>query len=414
MGFIRGFKRRRTADPEVAQKASAAGHLTVQLGQNQPQFTPRRYDRLADEGYLKNVIVYRCIRLIAQNVAAVPWQVKQGRGPHKTVLEDHPLAALLKRPNPTQSYAEFVESVCGFMLIAGNSYIEAVAPEDAAPRELWVLRPDRMQVIPGKQGIPKAYRYSVDGQYLDYPVDAVTGKTPLLHLKAFHPLNDWYGMSPLEAAAYSIDQHNEAAKWNTGLLQSSGRPSGALIYKPGGEGQDSLTDEHRQTLKAELEAYYQGGNNAGRPMVLEGGLDWREMALSPKDMDWTAGKDLAAREIALAFNVPPQLVGIEGSLTYANFEQARLAFYDDAVLPLMDHIRDELNNWLAPVFGPDISLDYNRNAIEALAPRREKIWNRVKDADFMTLNEKRASLGLSPLKEAAADRLAESSEKRGP
>lgn len=390
----------KTSKPEV--KASAA--LTVELGRNQPQFTPRRYDRLADEGFARNVIAYRCIKLIAQNAASIPWRIIKGG----EVMQDHPLADLLKRPNPLQGQSEFIEAVTGFLLIAGNCYIEAVGPDDAEPNELWCLRPDRMQVVPGGQGMPTAYRYTSGGGQHDFKVDAINGLSPVLHLKSFHPLNDWYGMSPLEAAAYSIDQHNEAAKWNTALLQSSGRPSGALVYNPNNkDGYDSLTDEQRQTLKTELENYYQGARHAGRPMVLEGGLDWREMSLSPKDMDWSAGKDMAAREIALAFHVPPQLVGIDGSLTYANFEQARLAFFDDAVLPLADHIRDELNVWLAPRFGDDIKLEYDRNAIEALAPRREKIWSRIQKADFMTVNEKRAALGLPRLNDVTADRLAD-------
>jgi HK97 family phage portal protein len=150
-------------------------------------------------------------------------------------------------------------------------------------------------------------------------------------------------------------------------------------------------------LKSELENFFSGAGNAGRPLVLEGGLDWREMSLSPKDMDWLAGKDVSAREIALAFAVPPQLVGIEGSLTFANFEQARLALFDDAILPLIDHVKDELNHWLAPRFGDDIRIDYDIDKIEAYAERREKTWKRISAAGFLTVNEKRAALSLPPV-----------------
>jgi HK97 family phage portal protein len=255
-----------------------------------------------------------------------------------------------------------------------------------------------MRVIPGHQGIPQAYRYHTGGQAIDFPVDALDGHGPVLHLKSFHPLDDWYGMSPLEAAAASIDQHNDAGRWNAALLQSSGRPSGALVYKPPhSDAAGTLTDEQRQSLKSELEAFFSGSENAGRPLVLEGGLDWREMSITPKDMDWLAGKDVSAREIALAFHVPPQLIGIDGSLTFANFEQARLALFDDAVIPLLDHVKDELNHWLCPRYGADISLDYDIDRIEAFAPRREKTWARISAADFMTVNEKRTALGLPAL-----------------
>lgn len=379
-------------------KASQSAPLMVQWGTGQPRFTPRQYDQLAREGYQKNVIAYRCIRLVSQNAATVPWVVYQGKGANRMRLEDHPLATLLQSPNPMQGGAELFEALYGFYLIAGNSYLEAVGTAGQKPGELWTLRPDRMRVIPGSHGLPSAYRYQVGGQAVDYSVDGFSGASPVLHIKTFHPLDDWYGMSPLEAAAASIDQHNDAARWNTALLQSSGRPSGALVYKPAHpDNAATLTDEQRQSLKNELEAFFQGPENAGRPLVLEGGLDWRDMSFSPKDMDWLAGKDISAREIALAFHVPPQLIGIQGSLTFANFEQARLALYDDAVIPLLDHVKDELNKWLCPQFGDDLCLDYDMDAIEAFAPRREKTWARIRDADFMTVNEKRRALGMPPL-----------------
>ncbi|MDD9901056.1 MAG: phage portal protein [Alphaproteobacteria bacterium] len=373
------------------EKSSRTAPLLVQFGARQPRFTPREYGQLAAEAYQKNVIAYRAIRLVSQNAAMVPWIVYKG----KKKLEDHPLAALLRRPNPMQGGAELFGAIYGFHLIAGNSYIEAVGPEGVAPRELWTLRPDRMRVVPGTSGVPEGYRYQVGGKHVDYPVDSLTGQGRCLHVKSFHPLDDWYGMSPLEAAAFSIDQHNDAAKWNAALLQSSGKPSGALVYRPPHpDSPDVLTQEQRQALKDELENFYTGAANAGRPLVLEGGLDWREMSLSPKDMDWLSGKDVSAREIALAFHVPPQLIGIEGSLTFSNMEQARLALYDDAVLPMLDHFKDELNNWLAPMFGDDITIGYDPDAIDALAPRRERIWSRISAADFMTMEEKREALGL--------------------
>lgn len=391
MQLFNFLKRRET-------KSSRSSALLVPFGVAEAKFTPRQYDQLAAEAYQRNVVAYRCIRLVSQNAAAVPWQVFKGKGNNKTRADDHALLQLLDNPNPVESGASLFEAVYGFYLIAGNSYVEAVGPKDGAPMELWSLRPDRMKIVPGRQGVPGAYRYAVNGETVEYRADALTGRADILHLKAFHPLDDWYGMSPLEAAAFSIDQHNEAAKWNAALLQSSGRPSGALIYKPAHpEALDTLTDEQRDRLKDEIERYFSGAKNAGRPMVLEGGLDWRDMSLTPKDMDWLAGKDVSAREIALAFNVPPQLIGIEGSLTFANFEQARLSLFDDAVLPLLDRMKDALNAWLCPRFGDDISVSFDIDAVEALAPRREKTWARIAAADFMTAEEKRAALGLPAL-----------------
>jgi HK97 family phage portal protein len=385
-------------------KGSSAGPLLVRWGGAQPRFTPRAYAQLADEGYRRNVIAYRAVSLVSRCAAAVPWTLHR----NGARLLSHPLLDLLHRPNPGQGGAELFGALFAFHLISGNAFLEAVSPLGAdpaasnkrpPPRELWALRPDRMSIIPGAHGTPQSYRYSVDGTSVDFPVDLLTGRARVLHVRTFHPLDDWYGLSPLEAAAVSVDQHNDAAKWNASLLQSGGRPSGALVYRPPHpESPDALSPEQRSALKEELERFFTGADNAGRPLVLEGGLDWREMSISPKDMDWLAGKDVSAREIALAFHVPPQLIGISDSLTYANMEQARLALYDDAVLPLLDQFRDALNNWLAPMFGPDLVLGPDLDGVEALAPRREKTWARVAAADFLTADEKRTMVGLGKVR----------------
>jgi len=389
----------RTKDNHVQEtKRSKTSNMMMKYHAAGPIFTPRRYDRLADEGYMKNNIVHRCVKLIAQNAASVPWKLYRVEQGKKTALLEHDLLTLLQKPNPMQGQAEFFENIFSYYLIAGNSYIEAVGPDGARPFELWSLRPDRMRILAGRNAVPHAYRYEVNGQYHDFKINDMTGDAPILHLKSFHPLDDYYGASALEAAAYSIDQHNEASKWNTSLLQNAARPSGALIYNPKDASMsDRLTDEQRETLKTELEYYHQSADHAGSVMVLEGGLDWRDMSLSPKDMDWLAGKDVSARDIAMAFHVPPQLVGVEGSMTYANFEQARLALYDDAILPLLKHVRDELNKWLTVKFDTNLMLDFDLDQIEALAPRRERVWKRVQGASFMTINEKRQVLGLSAI-----------------
>src|SRR6185369_7877281 len=138
------------------------------------------------------------------------------------------------------------EALYTHRLIAGNAYLHAIGPRDGAPLELHVLRPDRVAVIPGSGGVPKAYRYTIDTKSVDVPVDAISGQSRILHVKNFHPLDDWYGLSPMEAAAYSIDQHNQCGAWNQALLQNGARPSGALMVKAG-EGQPGNLSEMQYT-----------------------------------------------------------------------------------------------------------------------------------------------------------------------
>jgi HK97 family phage portal protein len=132
-------------------------------------------------------------------------------------------------------------------------------------------------------------------------------------------------------------------------------------------------------------------------MVLEGGLDWKPMSLTPKDMEFIATKHVAAREIALAFGVPPMLLGIPGDNTFANYAEANRTFWRQTVLPLVQRSAEALTNWLRPAFGKDVRLGFDSDAIEALSTEREALWARVGAADFITRDEKRAAVGYAPL-----------------
>ncbi|HUY68249.1 MAG TPA: phage portal protein [Alphaproteobacteria bacterium] len=406
MRFIDRVTQLLRADHAKAEKASRAGPLVAWSSVGQPKWTPRRYDALAEEGFRKNVIAYRCVMQIATSASSVPWLLYDGDGGE---ADTHPLLDLLRHPNPMQDGIGFIESIYAYLEIAGNAYIEAVRPDSGgAPVELYALRPDRMKVIPGKSGLPEGYQYEVAGQVTKWPADPLTGASNILHLKTFHPLDDWYGMAPLEAALLSIDQHNAAGAWNQALLNQGARPSGALVFAPK-EGPATLTDQQVLRLREELGTVYQGSRNAGRPLILEGGLDWREMSLSPKDMDWLGGRNVAARDIALAFGVPAQLIGIPDAQTYANVAEARLALYEETVLPLLTRVIAGFDHWLTPMFDENLCLDYDPDGISALAVKRDVQWTKLQNADYLTVNEKREAVGYGPL--AGGDVLAPSGGK---
>lgn len=362
-----------------------------------PVWTNREYNKFSDEGFIKNVVANRSITMIAKGASSVKWQLFYRNDSDEVIeLKNHPLLTLLNHPNPCMSGAEFFEMVYSHKLISGNSFVQSVRPSGGRPEELYALRPDRVQVIAGKGCLPEGYRYTVGDTVKTFPVNKVTGQSDILHMKNFHPLNDWYGLSSIEPAAYSIDQHNQAAQWNQALLQNGARPSGALIVKGGDKGDGSyLSDNQYNHLKGQIDDMYSGAANAGRPMLLEGGLEWREMSLSPKDMDFIETKNSAARDIALAFGVPPQLLGIQGDNTYNNMAEARLSLWEQTILPLLDNMASALNNWLVPQYGEQgLKVTYNVNAISALALRREALWKRVNDATFLTESEKREIVGV--------------------
>ncbi len=379
----------------VEAKASRTAKLIAWTTGGQPVWTPRDLAALAREGFAKNAIVYRAVRMIAEAAASVPLFLFEG----EREVDAHPLLDLLARPNPMQCGPDLLEAWYGHLMVAGNAYLEAVSVGSTV-RELHALRPDRMKVVPGADGWPQAYDYTVGGQTVRFEQET-GGVRPILHMALFHPLNDHYGLSPLEPAATAVDLHNAAGAWNKALLDNSACPSGALVYSAK-EGQ--LSPEQFDRLKAELEASFQGAKNAGRPLLLEGGLDWKAMAFSPKDMDFISAKHVAAREVALALGVPPMLLGIPGDNTYSNYAEANRSFWRQTVLPLVNRTAKALSAWLAPGFAGTASapargfeLRPDLDAIEALSTEREALWERVRQSDFLTVNEKRAAVGYGAL-----------------
>jgi HK97 family phage portal protein len=372
-----------------SQKASATSTLFAVHNTGQPVWSPRDYAAFAREGYARNPVVYRAVRMIAEGAASVPVRLFE----NGAEVSDHPLLDLLAQPNAAACGPDMLEDWYGYLMLAGNAYMEAVSV-GGAPRELHVLRPDRMKIVPGSDGWPEAYEYSANGLTVRFRQSPEEGVRPILHMALFNPSNDYYGMSPIEAAATAVDLHNAASGWNKALLDNAARPSGALIYGAGG---GHMTEEQFARLKGELEANYQGAVNAGRPMLLEGGLDWKTMSLSPAEMDFIQAKHAAAREIALALGVPPMLLGIPGDNTYANYAEANRVFWRQTVLPLVSRTLKALSGWLGSQFGGGLELRAAADKVDALSGDRAALWDRLQRVDFLTVDEKRAAVGYGPL-----------------
>jgi HK97 family phage portal protein len=363
----------------LTTKSSAPSSIVALHTAGRPQWTPLNYAALAKTGFAGNVVGYRSVRMVAEAAASIPLLLYVGG----KEVSSHPLLTLLQRPNAMQTGREWLESLFAYLMVAGNAYAELVTLDDI-PRELFALRPDRMQVVPSRAGWPEAYEYSVGGQSVRMPREHV------LHVKMFNPVDDYYGLSPLEAAARSIDTHNAASAWNKAMLDNAARPSGALVFA---SGDGSLTAEQFDRLKAELENTYQGAANAGRPMILEGGLDWKEMGFSPKEMEFIEAKNIASREIALAFGVPPMLLGIPGDNTYANYAEANRVLWRQTVVPLACRMAEGLAQLLQPYESDVLKFVPDLDQVEALAPDRDALWKRVNDAAFLSVDEKRAAVG---------------------
>lgn len=386
------FLRRSERKPD-ATKTSAAGGLTTAAigygGAGRIAWSGRDTVSLTRNGFQGNPVIFRSVKMISEAAAALPLVLASTGGR----MESHPVLDLITRPNPGQGRAELLEALFGQLLLTGDGYLEAVGDE-GMPFELHVLRSERMSVVPGDDGWPVGYIYSVGAR--KHQFDVIDGRSPICHVKCFHPQDDHYGLSPIHAAASAMDVHNSASRWSKSLLDNAARPSGAIVYQ-GGDGM--LAPEQYDRLVTEMETHHQGARNAGRPMLLEGGLDWKPMGFSPSDMEFQKTKEAAARDIALAFGVPPMLLGIPGDATYANYAEANRAFYRLTVLPLASRVSAAIGHWLEVFAGEPLNLRVDLDHVPALSVERDAHWSRIADADFLSNAEKRSLLGLPEMRE---------------
>lgn len=352
------------------QKFNPAGAVISAVTLGQPIWTERNFGKLSSEGYERNAVVHRCVKLIAAGAANVPWLLTNKSG--RKIYDNHPLLDLLQNPGPGMVGTQVMEAFYAYLLLAGNSYLAAPRlGSGRPPRELWNLRPDRMEIIGGRNGLPEKYKYEANGQRMYFVVDPVTGMSDVLHVKDFHPTNDWYGMSRLEPGAYGVDRHNAASRHAKALLDNGARPSGAMVFEPvvvAGQAQ-APSQNVIDVAERKLKDRFSGPDNAGQPMVLSGNIKWQEMSINPRDMDFARGKEDSARDICYALGVPDILI-VPGQSTYNNISEAKLDLWEQTILPTMGVGLGHLNNWLVPQFGDDLKLGVDLDQVSALELRR--------------------------------------------
>lgn len=379
----------------VQQKAAGAPPLVVFVGSSASGTGDWSYKRLATEGYRNNPVVAKCVRDIAVACASIPtniyrrvrgddggydWEVDTAHEAEETWM---------KRPNPWQSWEDWVRSLISYKMICGNAYCLMVGPsENAPPRELHWLPPDSVTIEYSKDPMEPVAFYLVktpSGQVRHLPSEVI-------HFREWNPLEPPYGpgMPRLAHAALSIDANNEARVWNTAMLRNGMRPPGVLTVN------GTLSPEQRESLKERLQQYHAGSMNVDRPMVLEGGeMTWTPTGGLQKDADWLDGMNLSAREIANAIGYPPELLGDSDLTTYSNRQDARKALYSETIIPELAYIEGEINAKLMPLYGPEYEFRFDRD-IDVLSEEQDKVWARVAGASFLSENEKREELQLGP------------------
>jgi HK97 family phage portal protein len=379
--------------PEQTKESRVARFSVLSSGDRQK--TPDKdYEKFAKEVYLKNLIGFACIKERAQAASMVRWDLIRDLGNEKSeFISNHPISALLKKANPQEPFNFLVYKAIAFFALSGNSFIEKVSGQQKIPKELYCLRPDRIKQLFDANGRLEAYEYTINGGYSDvkYEIDPITMQSDLLHIRQFNPVNDFWGMSPIEPASRDLDTSNYATDWNLSMMLNQGSP-GMVVTLVG-----EMDDEDFEEFERKLEEKFSGPANARRTMILTGdnGTKAEPYTFTPEEMQYIESNREIARRIALGFGVPPMLLGIPGDNTYSNQQSARQAFFETTVTFDLNMFTWQLNNWL---FGynkgkENLKIQYNMDDIPALEERWKIKWDRAQKADFLTINEKRELVG---------------------
>ena len=368
-----------------------------------------------DNGYRQNATIYSLVNIIINACSTIPFQIYEVRSEsdykrykaltsalspeamlkaqiirknNMVELEHTNIHELLERPNPMQSYGSFIQELIAFGKLTGNRYIYGISPETGAQqyKELYVLPSQLVEINSGGIMQPvKEYSLQYNGSH-KIPADVIC------HIKDFNPNyntsgSHLYGQSPLKAGLRSLQTNNEATETGVKYLQNQ-TARGVLMSDEG-----DINEMQAKQLKQKFKQQYRGSNNAGDIIITPKKLSWVNFGLNASDLSLIEQYNASIKDLCNIYNVPSVLLNNTESSTYNNVKEAKKSLYQNAVLPEMLKIRDELNRWLMPQFGDKLKLDFDFTAVPELQEETEKIVNQMSSAWWLTPNEKRIATG---------------------
>ena len=357
--------------------------LSFLRGDSADTWKKKGFKQLSADGYESCSTVYACVDRICKCIRPIEillYDMKNRKEPKE--VENHEALNLIRKPNEKTSWQNFINTIAAQLLIGGNCYLLKIEANSRI-KELWTLRPDTIRI--NEKG--------------NYEYESVAGKityTPeqIVHIKTFHPTDDREGLAQTGVAGISIDENMEGKRWTAAVMKNSGVPSGVLKSI---EPLDTITFN---SLEKKLEDKTIGSRK-GRPLILEGGLEWQQVSISPRDMEWMNSRKFSTVEICSIYGVPPELIGYPEFRTYNNVAEAKQELYIQTALPLLDFILEQLNVHIISKYYGLNELWYDQDSIQALRTNVDQLWTRVMSAKregLLSLNEARLVIGYKTVK----------------
>lgn len=381
--FIRSLLFGKAVQEGYETKSSA-----VSLGSNTPVYPTRNFYTFAKEGYSRNEVVYACINMIATTLASAPLQVIDK---DKKVIDNHPLTVLMNRPNPQMSEASLMEMSCVHLHCGGDTYLRKIKTGLNQVAELWVIRPDKLvKIIPDQYGLVDKYVFSINGE------EKKLDRDEIIHIKLPNPLNDYFGLSPIEAALKSVATDIEASDFSKVLLQNGAIP-GMVVTTQEEKINKEKADRYRELWHERF-----SGEDRGKILFLGRGMDIKSVAFSMKDMTFNELRNIMETRICMSIGVNPILIGAESGLknsTYANYQQARQSFQEETMQPMQRRYTNAFENDINFKVLPGEKIIFDMSNVTALSNIKYEEHKDIREAfekGILTRDEARIAYGYEP------------------
>lgn len=311
------------------------------------------------------------------------------------LIYEHPFLSLLNKPNPFTNFNLFFSEIVAFYMLTGNVYIKIIG--NGKPLELSVIRPDNITIQEGSDGYPLSYNYSTSDGEVEFTraankrfYDSLGNE--IIHLRAFnvrYGCDNLYGSSLFLGAELQICLYVLAAIHNHSLIKNQGRPSGLLTYK----GDANISNDQVNEVKSLMMDRMSGPENTGKTVFLNGNFDWKVLSESIKDMDFPTLRKQTENTISKVGKIPLPLVN-EENMTMSNYESARYALYDNAIVPMINLIYEFLDIILARYPNSEnLELTFDKAVIPTLEDRKIKNTISAYEKGIISRNEARTEIG---------------------
>jgi HK97 family phage portal protein len=326
-------------------------------------------------------IVYRCINILAFDVASVPFYVKKREGKEKKIIEDHPFYKLYENPNPYMLGWELKWFQQGFLDGTGNSYLYV-------PRTL-LNRPYQLYILP-TQNVNKRIdngRFLYD--YFNGRESMTFTEEEIVHFKYPNIANINIGMGPIEAARMEVNKDLYMNMFHLSLFANRARPDGVLATEM------ELNPEQIKELRTQWNKAHRGMGKVAKIAVLTKGLKYDPITIAPKDLEYVTGQGMNAERILGIFGVPKDRFNMTDTVNLANADAMERAYYKSTIAPRVK-LRDAHMTKIVKLYDPRLFVESENMIPEdkefKLKEEKQDLENAV-----ITINEVRNRRGLDPV-----------------